>query len=127
MRWFQPPFFTFVRCLLRYLWFYLFLWAQLAHFDPWWWFTFIHEAFNIQQLPCFACSDSGVVILSARFSTEMLGSSVGFKVIISKPTIVSIQVDQLVMNIRLWRSLNKIQERLYQLAILLNQNRRGKS
>jgi len=66
--------------------------CQLAHFDPWWWFTFIHEVFNIQQLPCFACSDSGVVILSARFSTEMLGSSVGFKVIISKPTIVSIQV-----------------------------------
>jgi hypothetical protein len=54
-------------------------------------------------------------------------SSVVCKVIIFKPTIVSIQLDQLVVKIRLRWSLDKVQEQLYQLMILVNQNRRGKS
>jgi hypothetical protein len=47
----------------------------------------------------FQSSDSVVVILPTRFFTEMLGSSVGGKVITFKYIAVSIQADQSIVKI----------------------------
>uniref|UniRef100_A0A0A9HF25 Uncharacterized protein n=1 Tax=Arundo donax TaxID=35708 RepID=A0A0A9HF25_ARUDO len=82
---------------------------------------------NNLALCLFPCADAVVGILSTRLSTGKLDSLVGCKVVTFKPTIVSIQVDQLIVRIRLWWSLDKTQERLHQLMILVNQNRREKS
>jgi hypothetical protein len=68
-------------------------------------------------------SDAAVVIFPTRFSTGMLDSSPGCRFITVMPTIVSIQLDRSIVKVRLWWSLNKIQEMLH----LVNKNQRGKS
>uniref|UniRef100_A0A0A8XY22 Uncharacterized protein n=1 Tax=Arundo donax TaxID=35708 RepID=A0A0A8XY22_ARUDO len=79
---------------------------------------------------CWSCSrlrPAHHLILSTRFSTEMLDSSVGCKFVTFNPAILSIQLDQLIVKISLWWNLDKIQERLHQLMVLVNRNRRGRS